>query len=268
MSGTHLDLNAGNINTTMPAGAPGLWQSASNAYHSPYQDVYTPQLGGGYPPAPQGFLGRLWSRFERVNSWVWTPSMIGMLSLVGLGGLKNGVPRIQQASFLTKPLHWVVDKAHHLNNQLTPWGQKVSHFVLHTCGLENMLKNNAIGGKSLWTRLYNLTSKGIGWSSLAENKWYSGIARFFKGAGAFNGTGVAAGSLAQTGLRFSLRSVMTAIGYAGPIGWVTLGITAGLTLLSGLKRLLSPSAPPVAYAQAPPVNGNAAFVPSYTNNLA
>jgi len=197
-------------------------------------------LQGATQEAHRGFLGNLWHRFESASSLVYMPGMIGMLSLVGLGGMTKADPsvsRISKASWFGKPFHWIVDKCHWFNEKMIPWGTKISSFVLDKCRVGKLLGQGQGGAAhtGLWKMLKKVAEYGPGWKTLQEGRWYSGIATFFKGAGAFSGTGTAATSIAKTGLRFSLRSVLTGFGFAGPVGWLAGGIAAAWTAVSLIK---------------------------------
>ncbi|MDH4379512.1 MAG: hypothetical protein QE263_06375 [Vampirovibrionales bacterium] len=200
-------------------------------------------------PKPKGFFGTLWHRFESASSWVYMPAMVGMLSLFGLGGkvmeknaagekVATDVLKRAKANWFAKPFHGLVDMCHWFTEKLVPWGNKISSFVLDKCGVGNLLgRGKASGG--LWNGLKRVAEFGPGWNTLGEKRWYSGIARFLKGAGSFCGTGTASTTLTQTGLRFSLRSVLTGMGFAGPIGWLAGGIAAAWTAVSLIKGMSS-----------------------------
>lgn len=193
-------------------------------------------------PKPRGFFGKMWDRFNDAVSWVYMPAMVGMLSFVGLGGdmrKQPGVKRITQSSWIARPFHWIVDKCHWFNGKMIPWGTKISSFVLDKCGVGKLLGQGQAGGAhtGIWKGLKRIAEFGPGWKTLQTGRWYSGIATFFKGAGAFSGTGTAATSIVNTGLRFSLRSVLTGFGMAGPVGWLAAGLAAAWTAVSLIKGI-------------------------------
>ena len=225
---------------------------------------------GAAKEAPKGFLAKLWKRFNDISGWVYLPSMAGIaLGFLGLGGnvmekdatgkkVATDVLKRTNAKWFAKPFHGLVDMCHWFTEKLVPWGNRISSFVLDTCGVGKLLgRGRAHGG--IWNGLKRLAEFGPGWKTLSEGRWYSGIATFFKGAGSFCGTGTAATSIAQTGLRFSLRSVLTAFGFAGPLGWLAGGIAAAWTAVSLIRsaaKWFSSSEPQHPAGTSPPQQFN------------
>ncbi len=215
-----------------------------DAYGNP---VGAPQALGGsamgmaghaanHKKEPTTLFGKFFKKFYDLQMWIFMPGLllfpaafIGKNSAGGslMARLSNGVG----AKGLTgwkKPMFGLTKLVNNYDKKMWDWGTKISNTVKNKWGLK--AKPGSFLNK-LWTG-------GINLSGSATSKWGKALG-WLKSMGqpVRNAAPAVANAAGKIITKFSLRSVLTGLGFAGPLGWITGALALGLTAFSLGKKL-------------------------------
>lgn len=183
----------------------------------------------GEPP-PNTWLGRVKKHFWDVQLYAFLPGLLLMPMALFGGAFNNYINRTPGA---TKPTGWrkffaplgrlITD----YDKKMYSLGQSVSNFVKNKLGLKL--------GKNTW--LNKLWHSGLSMTADPNKK---GFRRWFvntfgaMGQSVRNGV-VRTNALGRLATKFSFRSVLTGMGMAGPLGWISLAGAAALTIFNVVR---------------------------------
>lgn len=187
----------------------------------------------GEPP-PNTWLGRVKKHFWDVQMYAFLPGL-ALMPMALFGGAFNNY--INRAPGAAKPTGWkklfaplgrfITD----YDKKMWSWGAKISDTVKNKWGIKLGKNNflNKIYNKSLWT-----------WTASAANpekkSIWRGLVKFFGAAGKPLRSGSAAlNGAGRWAARFSIRSILTGLGMAGPLGWISLAGAAALTIFNVVR---------------------------------
>lgn len=182
---------------------------------------------------PQTWLGRLKKHFFDIQVYAFMPGFLLLpMALLGSDFNKyiNREVGAQAVKGWRKPFAYLGRLITDYDKLMWKWGKGISNTVKNKWGLKL--------GKNNWlNKLYNRTL----WKWTADpNPSKKSAWRGFLNLVGTAGQPVRAGKLATNAAgrlisKFSIRSILTGLGFTGPIGWVTLLGAAGLTLFNVIR---------------------------------
>ncbi len=217
-----------------------------DAYGNP---IATPQALGGSAMAmggqavqqqqqePTTLLGKFKKKFYDLQTYIFLPGLLlipaGFIGSKSAGGsllarATNGVGS-QGLTGWKKMMYPVAKFVNTYDQKMWSWGGKVGNFVKNKLGLKAKP-----GGF-----VHKLYTGGFNLSGNANSKWGK-VLGFLKAAGqpVRNAAPAVANAAGKIVTKFSLRSVLTGLGFAGPLGYITGALALGWTLFSVGKKLL------------------------------